>query len=754
MACGTFTPAFRHLLVLIFLLGLLGGCGDAKQPGASRETVHDLIADLDLVEMQREPGVVDLGTSEARALLRKGWWLDEAEGGRTFVWSDGPESELEFFLAVPRDVPLTLRGTPYQDPGAPAQEVTLVLNGETVGKVTAAPDGREARVVLPQRLLRAGENHLVLRYAWTRSPWNGRSGGIGGEHRRAVAWDLLRFETGVDEASRVRAAGDRLALPFGWRIDSYLRLPAGATLALHDLRLRGAQRGALRVTVRPAGGTERELARLHPDERPAVLKLPDSGLLPVRLSLIAVPETPGGAVPEMSGSGLVLGRPAVVTSQAKAAPPAVASLRPPAPSRPRNVILYLVDTLRADHLGCYGYGRPVSPRVDAFAREAALFRHTVAQSSWTRPSTTTILTGLLPRTHGIYGHRDSLAPEAVTLAERLRERGYRTAGFVTNPNVARNFGLDQGFETYRLLGARHSAATDVNDRAAEWLDTVRTQDAPFFLYLHTMEPHAPYAPPLPFRQRFAPGVQDENLTRMRIVERLEKGEIPATPEMRQALQDLYDAEIAANDAAFGALIDLLVRRGLWEDTVIVFVSDHGEEFLDHQGWEHGKTLHTEMLDVPLIVRVPGGRGRVVERQVQQADVVPTILDLLGLPLARGLEGRSLRPLVLGSGPPGTDLPDTMAFSWLEERSLRAAAVSTPEWRLIEKRFPIPGRFLYDRRADPGEQHDLASRWPVRAGYLRARLRAAERARKGMLQAGETTTLDPEVQKQLEALGYM
>jgi arylsulfatase A-like enzyme len=749
MARSFSTSTFRTL-VFLSLLGLLAGCGPAKKPVPSRQTVRDLIADLDLAEVQREPGVVDLGTPEARALLRNGWWLDEAEGGRTFVWSDGPESELEFFLATARDVPLTLRGTPFPAPGAPAQEVTLVLNDETVGRITVVPSGREARVVLPQRHLRAGENHLALRYAWTRSPWQGRSGGVGGGHRRAVAWDLLRFETGVDERSQVRATGDRLALPFGWRMDSYLRLPAGAVLAMDDLRLRGDQRGELRVTLRPAGGQERELARIRPGTRPPALALPDSGTLPVRLSLMAVPERPGGP----AGSGLVLGRPAVVTPRTKdAATVAPASLPPRPGIRPRNVIVYLVDTLRADHLGCYGYGRPVSPHIDAFAREAALFRHTVAQSSWTRPSTTTILTGLLPRTHGVYGHRDSLAPEAVTLAERLRERGYRTAGFVTNPNVARNFGLDQGFEAYRLLGSRHSAATDVNARAAEWLDTVGTKDAPFFLYLHTMEPHAPYAPPPPFRQRFAPGVRDESLTRMKVVEGLEKGEIPSTPEVRQALQDLYDAEIAANDAAFGALIDLLVQRGLWDETVIVFVSDHGEEFLNHGGWEHGKTLHTEMLDVPLVVRVPGAQGRIVERQAQQADVVPTILDLLGLPVANGLEGRSLRSLILGDGPPGTDPPDTVAFSWLEERGLRSAAVTTPEWRLIEKRFPIPGRLLYDRKADPGERRDLAGEWPVRTGYLRARLRDAERFRKGSLQAG-TSTLDPDVQKQLKALGYM
>ncbi|MFY9824222.1 MAG: sulfatase, partial [Thermoanaerobaculia bacterium] len=430
---------------------------------------------------------------------------------------------------------------------------------------------------------------------------------------------------------------------------------------------------------------------------------------------------------------------------------APAAYRQPAPGvRPHNVIVYLVDTLRADHLGCYGYDRPVSPRIDAFARNATVFRHTVAQSSWTRPSTTTILTGLLPRTHGVFGHRDALAPQAVTLAERLRERGYHAAGFVTNPNVAPNFGLDQGFEIYRLLGPKRRTAAGVNERAAEWLDAEWKKDAPFFLYLHTMEPHAPYDPPLAFRQRFAPGLRNPAWTRMEFVEQLEDGETVATPEMRRGLLDLYDAEIAANDDAFGALIDLLVQRGLWDDTVVVFVSDHGEEFSDHGGWEHGKTLHNEMLDVPLIVRIPGVGGKVVEQQAQQVDVVPTILDALGLQVPAGLEGQSL--LARGDGEPGTDPRDTPSFSWLEEISLRSAAVTTPEWRLIEKRFPVPGIFLYDRRADPAELHDLAGESPVRVGYLQAQLRAVERSRPGNFR--RPTTLDPEMQKQLKALGYM
>jgi choline-sulfatase len=754
-----FHPWFRSRVPLVCLLGLLAGCGRAgigperpKRPGG---VVRDLIADLDLAEIQREPGVVDLGTPEARSLLRQGWAQDEADDQHTFVWSDGPESELEFFLATARDIPLVLRGASYSSPGSPAQEVTLVLNGEAVGRVGLSPDSREVRALLPERGLREGQNRLVLRYAWTRSPSEASGGEDGDRRHLAVAWDLLRFETGVDEQGRVRAAGDQLALPFGRRIDTYLRLPAGAVLAIDDLRSRDGRPGELRVTLQPEHGAERELDRLRPGDGPAVVKLGDAGPGPARLSLTAISQEPDG----LAGSGLVLRRPAIAAPGSQGGPSqaamvAPAAFRPTPNQRPRNVIVYLVDALRADHLGCYGYGRPVSPRVDAFAREAVLFRHTVAQSSWTRPATTTLLTGLLPRTHGVNGRRDVLAERAVTLAERLREQGYRTAGFVTNGNVARSFGLGQGFDTYELLPQKHSAATDVNAAAADWLQTRWQRDAPFFLYLHTVEPHAPYTPPLPFRQRFAPGVRDEDLTRMNVLKRLEEGRIAATPELRRNLLDLYDSEIAANDAAFGELLDLLGRRGILEDTVIVFVSDHGEEFLEHGGWEHGRTLHAEMLDVPLIVRVPGMKsGKVVQRQAQQVDVVPTILELLGLPVAAGVDGRSLAPWISGDGPAGEDRAETAAFSWLDQHGLRSAAVTTPDWRLIEDRLPTPGRALYDRQADPGEHRDLTAERAVRAGYLRARLRTEERLRKGRLRAGESTP-DSELRKQLEALGYL
>jgi hypothetical protein len=249
----------RRAALPVCLFGLLAGCG-RPAPQRPPETVRDLIADLDLAEIQREPGVVDVGTPEARPLLRQGWSTDEGDGSHNFVWSDGPESEVAFFLAAARDVPLALKGTPYPAPGAPAQEVTLLLNGAAVGRVTIS--GEEARTVLPERALRAGDNRLVLRYAWTRSPWK-ESGGKSDDRRRlAVAWDRISFLTSVDESGTVRGAGGQLAIPFGRRLDTFLRLPPGAALAMDDLRSRGPEPGELRVTLRPEGGAEREIARL------------------------------------------------------------------------------------------------------------------------------------------------------------------------------------------------------------------------------------------------------------------------------------------------------------------------------------------------------------------------------------------------------------------------------------------------------------------------------------------------------------
>lgn len=731
------------LLPLLLLAAALGACSD-EPPGPPREPIHDLIAELPLAEIRREPGVVDLGTPEARPLLVRGWSHDEAAEGRTFVWSEGPESEMEVFLAVPRDVPVSLRGFPFDAPGAPGQTATVLANGREVAEVPFVPGGAEQRIELPEEALRAGLNRLTFRYAWTRSPREASGGRSTDTRRLAVAWDLLRFETEAEEGARVRVVGDRLYIPAGQRMEMFLRLPAGAALALDEVRRRGGN-SSLEIGVQPEGGPDRRIGLLEPSEGTSTVELEEER--PLRLSLAAVP---ADGLPE-PGSGLLLGRPRIVAPPAaerpESAPAAVPAAARPEGRRVKSVIVYLVDTLRKDHLGCYGYGKPVSPHVDAFAREATLFRNAVAQSSWTRPSVASMLTGLLPRTHGVNRRPDALSQDAVTLAEVLRGRGFRTAAFVTNANVHRSFGFGQGFEEYRLTPHGRDTAENLNALTAGWLDQVG--EAPFFLFLHTIEPHTPYQPPPEFRQRFAPGVPEE-LGRVRVLKELNSGARPVTPALVRDLTALYDAEIAANDAAFGDLVDLLKARGLWGSTAVVFLSDHGEEFHDHGGWEHGRTLHTEMLDVPLILRLPGvGEGRAVDRLAQHIDLVPTLLDSLGLPVPDSVEGRSLLPAMAGAEE-GSE--EDAAFSWLDVDGFRAGAVSTPAWRLLDERAPGVDRGLFDRRSDPGEVRDLAADRPVRAGYLRALLLAKEREGP-RLEAGEGE-VDEELRKQLRALGYV
>ncbi len=319
-----------RFVAVAVLLGLCADCGVADKPESHRETIRDLIATLDVALIQKEPGVVDAGTPAARVALRRGWAPDEAQGGRTVVWSDGPESELTFFLAAPRDLPLELKGTPFVDAKAPPQEITLVLNGETVGRISADQARAAAKVVLPKRALVAGANFLVLRYAWTRPHWPGS------RRRSAMAWDHFRFGTGIDERSEVRAAGEQLSIPFGSRVSFYQRLPPKTVLAFDGLRDRGGPSGELRVVWRVEGGKDQEVARLRPHQGPAIVALPNGGAKPVRLALDSVPDRPGAS----AGGGVVLRRPVLARDAGTAENPGIVEIAAagepaPPPKRPR-----------------------------------------------------------------------------------------------------------------------------------------------------------------------------------------------------------------------------------------------------------------------------------------------------------------------------------------------------------------------------------------------------------------------------------
>ncbi len=431
--------------------------------------------------------------------------------------------------------------------------------------------------------------------------------------------------------------------------------------------------------------------------------------------------------------------------------------RPPGP-RP-DLVVYLVDTLRADHLGCYGYEREVSPRIDAFAREATLFEDAIAQSSWTRASVASLFTGLLPTEHGANRRRQPLAPEAETVAELLRDAGYGTAAFVTNPNAGAEFGFDQGFDHFAYREGE--SAAELTREVVAWLDarSAAGDEAPLFLYVHTLDPHSPYDPPPAERRRWAPDVPTPGPNRPnRWIDEARGGRVDLDLLVSRMI-DLYDAEIAANDAAFGELVDALRARGRYDDTLLALVSDHGEEFFEHRSFEHGKGVFEEVLRVPTIVRwgAAGPVGRVAE-PVQHVDLFHTLLEAARVEPQAGLAARSGARSLLAiarEGTGGGGSAPRRLFSYLHLDGRPRASLREERMKLMVARDGerVIRPRLFDLDADPGEVENLANRFRSHVERMREPLlRFLALERHGL--RGAPVELDEDLQKRLEALGYL
>jgi arylsulfatase A-like enzyme len=354
-----------------------------------------------------------------------------------------------------------------------------------------------------------------------------------------------------------------------------------------------------------------------------------------------------------------------------------AACHTPGASQP-DLVLVVIDALRADHLASYGYHRPTSPHIDRLAEQGILFTNASAPSSWTRPSVASLFTSRSPSEHGAVSLLKPLAGKLPTLAERLGEAGYLTIGVSANfVHVTKRSGLARGFEVWRSFSkpveegssktvwtAKRGAgqatlrAPSGAELNAAVIRRIPAPDAgPIFLYVHYMEPHSPYVPPPRLLARIAgerAGERRREAATNDYLVDLAARRVQLGEAERQELVDLYDAEIAAVDEAIGDLVAALQERDRWENTVMVITSDHGEEFADHGGWFHAINLHSESLRVPLVVhdariRRTGDRRSV---PVDLLDVPMTLLDLAGVPASPGMRGRSLLDSDLT---PGRDL---------------------------------------------------------------------------------------------------
>ncbi len=430
---------------------------------------------------------------------------------------------------------------------------------------------------------------------------------------------------------------------------------------------------------------------------------------------------------------------------------------------PTNLLVYLVDTLRPDHLSAYGYRRDTSPVLRALAARGVLFENAYSTAAWTRPATASLLTGLHAGHHGVHS-RSALREDIHTLAERIRAAGWSTWAFVANGHVFdASLGFDQGFDRFvAIRGIRtdtYARSEEVN--AAVIPHVTAIGDEPFFLYVHVADPHSPYDPPPGYRGLFTDpayagsvGPKDMRRGRLRNV-RLDAADIAH-------VRALYDEDIRYQDAMLGVLLEHLDALGLGGDTAVLVVSDHGEEFFDHGDWEHGARLFQEQIRIPFILTlpgVPGLAGRRVGAPVQLIDVVPTVLSWFGLDEGPATDGRDLMPQLAATG--GSPLPASRPIFCEElrlERRLELQSLIEAPWKVIRRRHLRTGDetwALYDLAADPAEQTDRTRTAPATFEALRERLLARIGAgiSTDAARAVVPARLDEQTRAQLVALGY-
>lgn len=468
-------------------------------------------------------------------------------------------------------------------------------------------------------------------------------------------------------------------------------------------------------------------------------------------------------------------------------------------SAPQGVILILCDTLRKDHLSAYGYERRTSPNIEALAAEGAMFLDNVSQATWTKVSTPSIMTSLYPTSHRVAEMTDRLSSQADTLAESYRAAGFATVAYSSVQFTGKFSNMHQGFEELHESSSANEpgyaakTAREYVDRASEWID--RHQDTPFFMFLHVFDPHDPFEPRSPYDAVWAdPSKKEHHEEQLKQIKPhikdplLQAFGMPAAAEIEAAGidphefvdhdVDWYDGSIVGMDAEVGRLVGRLRQLGLEDKVQLVFLSDHGEEFIEHGQMFHGQSVYGELTGVPLIFRRPGviPQGVKIPATVRSIDVMPTLLDLSGLPAPEFMQGESLAPLFAAAREGGDAeqlLASAQGLGWtnppaisqkqnaqsVPARGIEDFGITTDGWKLIHHAMRAEGApefELFDHDKDPLDLHDVAAEHPE----IVARLKSELDAWKGMVEQNKlplgdaAEDLDSKELDRLRSLGYI
>ena len=708
-------------------------------------SVRQLLSETERAEVDVGGLLIDFGSTDQHKYTLGGWqngWhgLKSAEDGSSSTAITARSASVFLARRGPaRDVrQVVLRA---RAPGG--ARLSVAADGKALGNMDLPDAFATVSLAIPAGSLRSSARKLDLVF-------QGKGKGI----RAEVDWLWLgEAEGGAPPAPAPRVAPivlgsstrRALASPTPRSYSFFLEVPAAAKLVFDY----GADKNTRFQVTATADGAD-PVTLFEGEARPnrwleGVADLATLAGKAVRLDL------------STSGQGSAgWGDPEIMVSPGDKPAPA-----PVARRAPRNVIVLVIDTVRADVFKAFDpNSRVETPAFDALSAESTTFVNALANENWTKPSVATLLSGLYPVTHQTKRDPDVLNRRIRVLPEHLREEGFRTAAFIANGYVSEKFGFERGWDDYTnyIRENKVSEAERVYTDAWKWVE--KNGKDRFFLYIQTIDPHVPYAVPDSYLETYFPepykGSLGKRLDGGKQVE-ISSGKRKITDEDKRWIRALYDAEVTYHDKHMGDFFEALRGKALLDDTLVIITNDHGEEIGEHGRYGHGHSLYQELIRAPLTVRYPAmfPAGQQVNEVVENVDLFPTILDVLELRAVPGLEGFSLLPWLEGR-PPMT--PSYGVSEFLD--NYRAVRVGS--WKLIAT--PSGGGKLFELASPEGEQEDRAENAPIARRLCELHLAEAlavpsKPARFGggggphrQFKPGQVKQ-DPELRRQLEALGY-
>ena len=789
--------------------------GVTAEPGraASQPSVSHFVDYLQAAEVERSLTAIQFRDRSEHRYLSAGWGpFSNRKTEEPNAWTSRGAAIVE----VPRVRKEPLRVLidldtlpPSEIRGLPQQSVEILWNGHALGLFNVSAERQTIRVEVPERVQRIGPNRLELVPAYWASPRSPRfkdgfedvgvrSFGIVFEPEAGTQTeDVVARESTESLATR---AGDSIlqrpesVISFYFRIPEEAELRGRATLRWETGESPNEVVGTVALTLLDSRDEERIVFSKSVEEMSAdqdVLIAEDLAeyagqYLGINLSFSLPAESLdtqlGDAEPMLEWSGLRI----------EGSRPGFDYEEPEQLRDKYNVMIILFDTLRADHTGPYGATSVRTPHMDALAQRGTTFVNAFANSNWTRASVASLFTATYPNAHRTRTKHDKLPSDMPTLAGELGKLGLRTGAFIRNPNVGVAFGFDRDFDEFHRLSRNPDGTTitEYGKKRSEGPDALadfiweqqlepfleRAGDEPFFIYLHELDPHDPYAPPAPYDRMYDFGYGPKHLGGQVVdgerrisgkVGRLLGGLVSAgkmhlRPDDVRYLNSLYRGEISSMDEFLGTLMNRLEEASLSDRTLVVLLSDHGEEFLEHGNLAHGASVYDELIRIPMILSLPEQlpSNHRVTTPSQQVDIAPTILDLLGAPAAATMQGRSLLPYIFAREP--VDVDRTTFSTRLNRHGKSTESVRQGNWKLLEwsygdknDRYEVQ---LFNVSKDPGEHSDRWQAELVVGKALQQKLREQALLNRE-LQAVDHEQVDfeklsPEVIERLRALGYL